>query len=763
MTQFNDLSGAHGEFRLLRLKNAAGLNAMDIFERGPDGRFRIKPESAASICEERIVRNKFTRRGLSAILYRCLVGHGEDNYYPPEMTYNQSVNPFQAFFIAGEQWAKDRALSFVGSITAATKTITADSGTPFTTADIGRWLYMDAQAGSGWGNMGVRKIVSLPGGTSPNASCVTDGVYAADAAAGTTLFSTHGGVYYVTHPGDAKVLWDESDGQFDSKIPAGTGVADNWVQRTEGRRVTLITSDTGNPFRRAAISWIGSNPYRELEILLYATAQTCLRTISPDITDSITPSGSLALIQLMNAAFTISDEGRILKISDASNAVNCRQAQIVKYVDGQHVYVESQDTMRHLGITQSPFISETGAFMSVANQDGVWNAATRAGGDKYLDDLAIKTIGLSEGVNAGHDESANRIGVRSIVGTGPTYIGVSDRVYQHEGSSLHRYAAGELLGTYGDGYYVSETVPPDEETGYEGDKAFDGDVEAEAVDGAAVDLGGTYRSKAGSNHILGRVWSSAKDLTGYRLTFPLDTNRLYCPTDWQVWYLDKSLAPGGLAANLEPANHSHWTQLMGYTKTGQVTNIYDSGQYGYEYLLSGIPSGNCYGLKLYNMNAYGSSYAVYIAEFYLFTAMGTVTVTANNNDRLMVATDDSGTVFKRFDIGSVTATNDVSNLLTAINRQVRGYGLEAVRSNHGFLWLRGTAAGQYSKIKIGQTTTPGGTDYSPANTPLGFTARYTSTPVQKTGVTIPFVKGPCDPVAFIYRVNMSSDLPGGAA
>jgi hypothetical protein len=761
-----DRATSSEDFQLLRFANAAGLDAMDVFERGPDGHLRVKPELKHLVVEHRTSKNKFTRRGLSALLYHSMEGHGEANYYPPEIVYTATgFHCFQGFFMAADGWVRDRLLTFIGSINAGTNTITADAGTPFTTADIGRWVQISSSL---WpGNRGMRKILSLPGGTSPNAACVTDGYYEINEGPGATLFNgTTDGVSDIDQPGDTKVTWDESDGQYDSKIPNGTGVTTDgsWAAaRCAGRRATLISSDTGNPLRRVSLTYVSSSPYRELEILIYAAAGTLVRAISADITDTITPKGSAALVQLLNGNFTISDEGKTLKISGAVNAVNNRQVTILNYVDPTHVYVEVTDFVRVPDVTFAPMVSETGVFMSTAEQDGVWSAALRSGNDKYIDDLPIKTVGLAEGVACGSGESANRVGIRSNIGTGPTFFGVSDRVYQHEGSTTHRYVTGETLGSVGtDGYFVNEGLPVDEVGGYEGYKAFDGNVRGEATLGY-VDLGGTYRSLTGPNHTIARVWQLAKDLVGYRLTFPLNTNRLYCPDTWQVWYLDKAKAPGGLASNLDPSNHTHWTQCpTGGVQSAQSNTIYDAGQYGVAYTIA-VPSGNCYGLKLYNANPLGgATYGMYIAEMYAWTNMGTVTITANVNDRLMVAIDDAGSVWRRFDIGTVSATNSVTNLVNAINKKVRGWGLEAVRSNHGFLWLRSTVAGKYSKCNIGQTTTPANPDYSPTNVPLGLTAEHGATPTQKVGVTIPFTKRICDAAAFIYRVNLSSDLPGAA-
>jgi hypothetical protein len=93
---------------------------------------------------------------------------------------------------------------------------------------------------------------------------VTDGYYATTEGPGATLFNgTTDGVSYITKPGDAKVAWDESDGQYDSKIPPGTGASTDgsWAAaRCGGKRATLISSDTGNPLRRVSLTYVSSNP-----------------------------------------------------------------------------------------------------------------------------------------------------------------------------------------------------------------------------------------------------------------------------------------------------------------------------------------------------------------------------------------------------------------------------------------------------------------------------------------------------------------------
>jgi hypothetical protein len=129
--------------------------------------------------------------------------------------------------------------------------------------------------------------------------------------------------------------------------------------------------------------------------------------------------------------------------------------------------------------------------------------------------------------------------------------------------------------------------------------------------------------------------------------------------------------------------------------------------------------------------------------------MSAVTLSNHTLD-LKIKTGDSYTTHALRD---TAATQDVNDLCDALNYAVRGYQIEAVRSQFGYLWLRGTVAGDNSDLFL---DAEGGSD---ANTELGLPTGAT----QKTGITQPITKVYTDAITFIYRVNLSGNVPGGWA
>ena len=73
--------GMTQSFRLIRFKDAQGLDAEDLLEQTPDGT-QIRPSMLDKVVEDRAHRNKWTRRGLSRVMWATLYGHGNNNYYP---------------------------------------------------------------------------------------------------------------------------------------------------------------------------------------------------------------------------------------------------------------------------------------------------------------------------------------------------------------------------------------------------------------------------------------------------------------------------------------------------------------------------------------------------------------------------------------------------------------------------------------------------------------------------------------------------------
>lgn len=438
-------------------------------------------------------------------------------------------------------------------------------------------------------------------------------------------------------PADARVTWGESDGQYDALIAKLNSVAG------QGKRGILF-SDTGDTYlRRISVRYPTSTPYRELEYVFYAQANS---------------------------------------------------------------------------------------------------APQEAGNLHYIDNFPIKAVCIAAGLACGYDEANSQIGIRAILGVAPTHQCVSDRKYAHEGTGLHKYLTAETVGTYGAGY-VQDT---DDGAGHTGDKCFDGDVAAEATAGAPN--WGSYWLSADATgpHRVGRVWATQKAIRGVRIVVPAGTNSNFAPDDFQIEYLDPAKAPGGNPANLEPENATHWTLIS--TKTDVGITIYDTADRGLEYDF-GV-SKACYGIRLAALYAVSSTRKVAVAELLCYEEMTAVTISsglANNVLRLRPA--GSG-LFKAFTLRNVGPTQSVVDLVTEINRQVRGYEFQAVRSDFGYLWLRGTVAGNNSIVDV-DTVAAGST----ANTPLGLPSGGQS----KTGVTQSVTKLYDDALTITYRVAISGDHP----
>lgn len=718
--------GLTQSFRLIRFKDAQGLEADDLLEHTTDG-LQVRHEMLDKVVEDHNHRNKWTRRGISRLLWVSFAGHGSANYYPPELTYGQSNNPFQALFVAAHDAGSAASRTITGN---ALDTITKSSNQVylvngnFTGADVGKLVQITG--GSNEGNKGFRLITQVLGST----TIVVTGHASAQGFA-TNVTENFGGVavWTVARVADARVNWNESDSQFDSLIPQGQ--ASSVALSERGSRACLVSDTTGG-FKRVSIAYVTTAPYREIEYLFYATGAALSRAITGSPADSIFANNNT--ITMTNGAFVVGDVGKILKISGASNSGNNGQRRITTYISATQIKTDGQYA-----------VDAYENFSSAVLQDGVYAASTETG-YKGLDYLPITTIGLSEGIACGSSESANRVGIRSVLGLAPTFQGVCDRTYVHEGTGLHLYTGAETLGTYGDGYVQDSSVG-----NFTGNKAFDGYVQGEGLYGDVV-LGDKWMSAAGSNHKIGRIWSTttAKRLTGIRVVFPSGENKNNCPDNFYIQYLDASKV-GNVPANLQPANDSHWTTI-GAQRTSQADGLFANGKYGTEYTFS-LGGADAYGVRLYNLNAYSGSLAVEVAELYAFTAGPTISLVSGVNDQMRFAplASPAATDYRNFYFGSLSTTS-VATLVNTLNKRLRGYQLEAVRSTFGYLWIRGTVQGSYSYMTLDSVA-----NGSTANTVLGMPVSSIRRSLQ--GTTQPTMKLPCDALAIIYRFSMSGDLP----
>ena len=140
---------------------------------------------------------------------------------------------------------------------------------------------------------------------------------------------------------------------------------------------------------------------------------------------------------------------------------------------------------------------------------------------------------------------------------------------------------------------------------------------------------------------------------------------------------------------------------------------------------------------------------VEIAEFLVYEEMDSVTINSGlANNVLRLRTD--GATWRNFTLNDIGPVILIDDIVTEINRQVRGYELQAVRSDFGYLWIRGTVAGGNSTVDVDSVA-----NGSTANTPLGIATGGAT----KTGITQSVTKAYDDALTITYRVAISGDLP----
>jgi len=381
--------------------------------------------------------------------------------------------------------------------------------------------------------------------------------------------------------------------------------------------------------------------------------------------------------------------------------------------------------------TTDPYRKIEYIFFAQANPSGALET-----GDDEIDNFPIKAVGLAQDVDCGNGETNSRWGIRAVLGLAPTFQGISDRAYVHEGTGLTLYTGTTVLSS--DGYVQSSQLDA-----YSGDLCFDGYAENEGLNGV-IDQGNKWSSvDTAGPHEVGRVWATPKTLAGIRIVMPAGTNKLFAPDTFKVRHL-LSTANGG---SPRPDTDADWTDTpsMDFTGGSEGTEIFDNGALGKEYIFSS-PISNVVGIKLTTLRAFDVTRKVEIAELYAFEEM---TAVSFSSDTLRLATDGVPT-FRTFNLRDTASTKSVQDLVDSINAAVRGYELEAVRSDFGFLWLRSTVAGDNSDLDLDSTV-----NGSTANNKLGWsTAGKTS-----VGTTQSVTKAQNDALTIIYRVEISGDLP----
>jgi hypothetical protein len=294
---------------------------------------------------------------------------------------------------------------------------------------------------------------------------------------------------------------------------------------------------------------------------------------------------------------------------------------------------------------------------------------------------------------------------------------------------------------------------------YTGVEAFDGKVDNEGLTTqvatssdpiATVIPGGKWSSIDTGGHEFGRVFNAAKNIKGVRVIFPAGVTKDKCPHKFKIQTLD----PTANANDPRPGVSGDWIDLPAtqhdyLTANFQADAIYDAGRYGVEYVFTNPVTTK--GVKLAQILPFDNTVEVEIAELMVFEEAANITL----SDEYLRFSVDNGVLFKRKAIPDVAASNDYQQHVDALNAVLSGYQVEAIRSNFGYLWFRGTVAGDNSDLDLSSDNT---VDGSTCLVKLGLAPDAATSP-SRTGITQSVLKRTVDALTFIVRFNMTTDHP----
>jgi hypothetical protein len=288
-------------------------------------------------------------------------------------------------------------------------------------------------------------------------------------------------------------------------------------------------------------------------------------------------------------------------------------------------------------------------------------------------------------------------------------------------------------------------------TTYYGKNAFDGRVINQGrIEVVAADpdipgdivLGEKWVSDNNAGpHVIGRVWTAAKTISGIRIIGPAGTNKNFYPEAFTIQYLN----PAANGGDPRPGTDSDWTNVGGTAVySSQSSNIYDNGAYGYEYTFTSVSTK---GIRLSSLTALSNTQRVEIGEMFIFGPGPTITLVAGVDDTIKFSVDNTVS-WRTVSVGAFGPSSSFTSLVDKLNAYLRGYQVEFTRNTFGYLWFRGTVAGSKSKLDIAAVAD------STINTVLGLPALAT----QKIGITQEVRKLPTEALTIIYRINISGDL-----
>lgn len=562
--------------------------------------------------------------------------------------------------------------------------------------------------------------------------------------------------------GDTRVLWNESDGVANTVIPSSKLGA--FTPAGYGIRGCLLDEST-DPLKIVQVRYPNTTYYNQLEYTVFAKANSSPVETGAQGIDNF-PIKSLGIAYGIAAGFDDADS------QWASRAILGLYPTIQGWLWPTRVGVDGSKKGTDRPYCHENYVYDDAGSGSVTALHTYTGTETIPGnGDGYVvsneeaDGSLAGDINISITPNAADQFTA---ATRQVKLGGATFtdqhaidrltLKITGTTSNNKDFTVKRRVTADTVEVFetvvdeGPGAVGSATLV----SRHTGDKAFDGRVENQGKvypsvtddgdpDGEII-MGQNWRSAdAPSGHFIGRVWNASKSVRGVRVICGKGTPREHCLDRFKIQYLDPT-ANGG---SPRPAQSSDWLDVAEhvYTSTGPVLNIYPAGQYGYEFHFS-TPR-TTQGIRLVEMQNEAQNGYVELQQILIYEEPASHAIASPNNV-LKVAVDGAST-FKSFTIPAVAATQDLQEIVDALNQVLLGWELEAVRTEFGFLLIRATVEGNNSKIEL--DSTGGG---STINASLGFP---TAGRAEDSGVTQPITKVSTEALTLIVTADYTIDLP----
>lgn len=775
------LDGTKGDY--------VGKDFEDLFEYGADGHLRPKDPDAVKF--DVVCRNKMTMRGLSWQTLCSLRGHAstsDTEKMPSEITYGHTRNPFQAFIVLADATGKpaDARPEWDESNLERDANI-PDGLQPNTPFEGKRGVGLNETTDGDFMRRISLRYVSVDPYRELEILVFARATQTHTKAAGDVTVTAYGSIA----DGDTLVLDDGINPALTFEFDTASGPG---VISTAGRARIDISSAASNDDVRdaiiAAINSVGDMLYMSAaiggagKVDLTHTAGGTLANGSGTPGINITGiTGGVTKTDMMGGTGA---EG-----ADASNGnkeidnlpikafalaygVECGGASENESSVGLRAILGLVPTIQ--GVCDRDYVHEicsfggagSGAIATMKDYSGLTDTITD---DGYIEDssLAEETVADCDAAPT-ITPASNQVSIPSAEWDLPETVGFRAGIHErlwlkftggtHDGEyhKIKRVVSTREVEVFSS-LTANDATSVDIIRRFHGAEAFDGYVENEGLTTqkadssdpvASVILGQKWASDDTAGHEFGRVFSSSKSIKGIRVIFPAGVNKDFVPHKFKIQTLDPT-ANGG---SPRPGQTSDWIDLPAsehdYTTANfQGDDIYNAGQYGVEYVFTSPVTTQ--GVRLALIDSYEPMARCEIAELMVYEEPSTIAL----SDDFIRFSVDGGSSYKRRALPDVAATDDYQELADSINGVCSGYQVEAVRSEFGYLWFRGTVAGDNSDLDVSAENIA---DSSTCLVKLGL-APDTSTSPTRVGITESITKRVVDPMTFIIRWNISGDHP----